>query len=70
MSSEPLKVRLETNDSVISKNWRVFVGGLDLSRYVSDIVIDAGVSKPNKVTLTLINVSIDQPKAGSDEQNK
>jgi len=66
MSTEPLKIRLETYGKVETKYWRVFVGDMEVSRYVRDFFISSEWGEPVKVTIGFINVSIDQPKAGED----
>ena len=64
MSTEPIKIRLETNGKVEPKYWRFFIGDVDVSHYVRDFSISSEWGKPVIVTVGFVNVSIDQPKAG------
>ena len=64
--SDRLKIRIETNGEVNSRNWKFYIGGIDVSGFIRGAVVSAKHGEPVIVSLDFVNVIIDQPKAAEE----
>lgn len=56
------KLRIETNGSVISSKWKVYLDETEITKYLTDIEIHAGVNnRIPKIKLVFINTVLDIP---------